>query len=95
MPRADALSILTSGATKLLRQLAQQGKVHGACGIGGSTSSALACTAMRALPLGFPKMCVSTMVSGDVSAYVGDSDICMMSSIGTPAFSAKTEVVTG
>lgn len=82
MSRGDALDLLTEGATQIMLQLLEDAPLRGALGIGGSTSSALACAVMRHLPLGFPKMCVSTMVSGDVSAYVGDTDICLMPSIG-------------
>ena len=42
--------------------------------LGGSTTTSLACAAMRALPIGLPKLCVSTMVAGDVSQYVGESE---------------------
>lgn len=50
-------------------------------GIGGSGGTAMITSAMRELPIGIPKIMVSTMASGDVSHYIGASDICMMSSI--------------
>jgi uncharacterized protein (UPF0261 family) len=49
--------------------------------LGGSAGTAIATTAMRGLPYGFPKLMVSTVASGDVKAYVGISDICMMPSV--------------
>ena len=52
--------------------------VAGMVSAGGSGGTALATPAMRALPIGVPKVMVSTVASGDVSAYVGPSDICMM-----------------
>ena len=48
---------------------------------GGSGGTALATQAMRALPVGMPKVMVSTVASGDVRPYVGPSDICMMYSV--------------
>ncbi len=48
---------------------------------GGSGGTALATPAMRALPVGMPKLMVSTVASGDVKRYVGPSDICMMYSV--------------
>jgi len=48
---------------------------------GGSGGTALATQAMRALPIGVPKVMVSTMASGDVRPYVGPNDICMMYSV--------------
>ncbi len=48
---------------------------------GGSGGTSLATPGMRALPIGVPKVMVSTMASGDVRPYVGPSDICMMYSV--------------
>ena len=50
-------------------------------GLGGSGNTAIVTAAMRALPVGVPKIMVSTMASGDVSAYVGPNDIAMMYSV--------------
>src|SRR5437762_3675128 len=50
-------------------------------GIGGSGGTALISRAMRALPIGVPKLMVSTMASGNVAGYVGPSDITMMYSV--------------
>lgn len=55
--------------------------VGGIVSAGGSGGTAMATPAMRALPIGVPKFMVSTVASGDVSAYVGPSDICMMYSV--------------
>ncbi|EPQ53802.1 UPF0261 domain protein [Gloeophyllum trabeum ATCC 11539] len=80
LPRVAALEHMTTGATALALTH-QQDSLHGALAMGGSTTTALACAVLRALRVGLPKLCVSTMASGDVSHYVGDSDICMMPSI--------------
>ena len=53
----------------------------GVIGIGGSGGTALITQGMRALPVGTPKLMVSTVASGQVAGYVGPSDICMMYSV--------------
>ncbi len=55
--------------------------VAGVIGLGGSGGTALITPAMRALPVGVPKLMVSTVASGDVGAYVGPSDIAMLYSV--------------
>jgi uncharacterized protein (UPF0261 family) len=82
MDRKDALKILIDGTKRILLDMQSQNAIHGVLALGGSTTTALACEVMRALQIGLPKMCVSTMASGDVAIYVGDSDISLMPSIG-------------
>jgi len=60
---------------------ARAAKIGGMIGLGGSGGTALVAPGMRALPVGTPKVLVSTVASGDVSAYVGPSDIAMMYSV--------------
>jgi uncharacterized protein (UPF0261 family) len=72
---------MAQGAAQVLRDLYQQGKVDGVLGMGGSAGTAIATTAMRALPVGVPKLMVSTLAAGDTKAYVGESDIVMMPSV--------------
>ena len=55
--------------------------VAGVLGLGGSGGTALVAPAMRALPIGTPKLLVSTIASGNVAPYVGPSDIAMMYSV--------------
>lgn len=55
--------------------------IGGVLGMGGSGNTSLVTKGMRALPVGLPKLMVSTVASGDVSPYVGPSDICMMASV--------------
>lgn len=59
--------------------------IAGVLGMGGSGNTALVTRAMRALPVGLPKLMVSTVGSGDVSPYVGPTDICMMASVADVA----------
>ncbi|GAA4838061.1 Tm-1-like ATP-binding domain-containing protein [Saccharopolyspora rosea] len=60
---------------------ARSGEVAGVVGLGGSGGTALITPAMRALPIGVPKVMVSTVVSGDVSSYVDATDIAMFPSV--------------
>ncbi|WP_338434380.1 Tm-1-like ATP-binding domain-containing protein [Ligilactobacillus saerimneri] len=79
--RALATRALSQGMEKLLPQLYAAGEFDGIITCGGSGGTSLVAPAMRALPLGVPKVIVSTMASGDTSQYVGTSDIIMMPSI--------------
>lgn len=71
----------TKGLVKIVRKLYDDGKIHGIMGMAGSGGTSIATAAMRALPVGFPKLMVSTVASEDVSAYVGTKDITMFPSI--------------
>lgn len=79
--RALATEALSKGMENLIPKLYAQGKFDGIMSFGGSGGTSLVTPAMRALPIGVPKLMVSTMASGDVARYVGTSDIIMMPSI--------------
>ena len=79
--RATATDVLSRGMETLIPKLYAEGKFDGIISIGGSGGTSLATPAMRALPIGVPKVMVSTMASGDVSPYVGTSDIIMIPSV--------------
>ncbi|KAJ5212519.1 uncharacterized protein N7498_004165 [Penicillium cinerascens] len=82
LDRSDYITALIPHATATVQTLFQEKRIHGVMGIGGSCGTALATALMRdALPVGFPKLMVSTMASGDVGPYVGETDICMMYSV--------------
>jgi uncharacterized protein (UPF0261 family) len=70
-----------SGIAVLLPRLFEEGRFDGVLALGGSGGSSIACAGMRALPYGVPKLMVSTVAGGDVSAYVGVKDVVMMPSI--------------
>lgn len=90
--RALATETMTNGMIALLPRLYEEGRFDGVISMGGSGGTAIATAGMRALPIGVPKIMVSTMASGDTSPYVGASDIIMMPSIvdvaGINSFSA-------
>lgn len=79
--RSLATEVLSKGMEALVPKLYQDGKFDGIISFGGSGGTSLVTPAMRALPIGVPKLMVSTMASGNVSQYVGTSDILMMPSI--------------
>jgi uncharacterized protein (UPF0261 family) len=79
--RGLATEVLCKGMTKIIPKLYAQGKFGGIISLGGSGGTSLIAPAMRALPIGVPKIIVSTVASGDVSEYVGTSDIIMYPSI--------------
>ncbi|WP_304341288.1 Tm-1-like ATP-binding domain-containing protein [Metaclostridioides mangenotii] len=79
--RGLATEVLCKGMKKIIPKLYAQGKFDGIISLGGSGGTSLIAPAMRALPIGVPKIIVSTVASGDVSEYVGTSDIIMYPSI--------------
>jgi len=91
--RGAAVTAMADGAAVLVRRLLEQGRLDGILGAGGSGGTAIISTAMRALPIGVPKMLVSTMGAGDTRPFVGTSDIAMMFSVvdiaGINAISAE------
>lgn len=79
--RGQAMKVMCAGAPAIVKSLHDQGKFDGIIGMGGTGGTAIVTAAMRALPIGIPKVCVSTAASGDVAAYVGTKDITMIPSI--------------
>jgi uncharacterized protein (UPF0261 family) len=79
--RGEMMTVMGQGAKAGGADLAKEGKIHGILAIGGSGGSSVAAPSMQALPVGFPKLLVSTMASGDVSPYVGEVDTAMMYSV--------------
>ncbi|MCC6190885.1 MAG: Tm-1-like ATP-binding domain-containing protein, partial [Anaerolineales bacterium] len=79
--KAQAMQVMTAGLTKVVKRLQADGKLGGVLGMAGSGGTSLATAAMRPLPVGVPKLMVSTVAGGDVSAYVGTTDLTMMPSV--------------
>jgi uncharacterized protein (UPF0261 family) len=76
-----AMKIMAAGLKAVVSQLYADGKLDGILGMGGSGGTSIDTTAMRALPVGVPKVMVSTMGGGDVSAFAGSKDIVFIPSI--------------
>ena len=81
MDRSVAIEEMSRGLVAYLGELYRQGGVAGAIGLGGSGGTALIAPALRALPIGVPKLMVSTVASGNIAPYVGCSDLMMIPSI--------------
>jgi len=76
-----AMQVMAAGLSVIIRKLYDDGKLNGIIGMGGSGGTSIATSAMRTLPVGVPKLMVSTVGGGDVSAYSGTKDITFMPSI--------------
>lgn len=79
--RGRSVQAMAAGAVTIIRRLFDQEAIHGVVSLGGSAGTMIATAAMRVLPIGFPKVMVSTLASGDTRPYVGTMDICMMYSV--------------
>lgn len=79
--RGESMEAMGSGAAAVATELHDDGTLKGVLGLGGSGNTSIATTAMRELPIGVPKLMVSTMASGDTEPYVGSRDIMMMYSV--------------
>jgi len=80
--RGDAVTAAAAGAAEIVRRAFAKGQVAGVIALGGSAGTTIGTAAMRALPLGVPKLMVSTLAaSGQAGSYVGTSDLLMMNSV--------------
>ena len=79
--RGAAVTAMGDGAASVVRRLHEEGRLDGILAIGGSGGSSIAAAAMRELPVGVPKLIVSTLGSGDTRPYVGASDVSMTYSV--------------
>jgi uncharacterized protein (UPF0261 family) len=83
--RGAAVTAMSQAAPILLSRLAAEGRIQGVVSLGGGGGTAIASAAMRALPVGFPKLMVSTLAAGNIAPYVGTKDIVMMPSLADVA----------
>lgn len=79
--RGEAMAVMARGAEAIAKKLHAEGKFDGIIGMGGSAGTAIITTAMRALPIGVPKVCVSTVASGNTWPYVGAKDVLLFPAI--------------
>lgn len=79
--RGTAMTAMAAGAGAVVRQLFDAGRIDGLLAVGGSSGSSVAAGALQALPVGVPKLLVSTMAAGDVGPYVGAVDVTLMYSV--------------
>jgi uncharacterized protein (UPF0261 family) len=81
--KGRAIQAMAEGSKKIIQQLYREGRIAGVIGLGGAQGTEIGTSAMRALPLGFPKLMVSTVASGyaQFGTYVGTKDLLMMHSV--------------
>jgi uncharacterized protein (UPF0261 family) len=77
----EAMQAMAAGVAVIVRRLHEEGRLDGIIGMGGSGGTSIATAGMRILPVGVPKVMVSTVGGGDVSAYAGTKDITFMPSV--------------
>jgi len=79
--RGTNVQAMSKGAAKVVKELLEKDEVSGFISLGGSGGSSIAANVIKILPVGLPKILVSTMAAGDVSPYVGVKDVMMMYSV--------------
>src|SRR2546430_8130436 len=79
--RGETVAAMSKGAPMVLSRLVAERKIDGVISLGGGGGTAIATAAMRALPIGFPKVMVSTLASGNTAQYVGVNGNMMFPSI--------------
>jgi len=79
--RGKSVETMMKGVAVLAGKLFDEGKIVGIMGMGGSSGTSLASSAMKAVPIGVPKLIISTVASGDTSGFVGEKDIIMLHSV--------------
>lgn len=79
--RGEAVTAAARGAAQLLAQAYARGEVEGVLALGGSAGTTIGSAAMRVLPIGVPKLLVSTLASGQTRPFVGDKDILLLNAV--------------
>ena len=79
--RGNSVAVMAQGAAALVAEKHAAGEIDGIISLGGSAGTTIGTTAMQAVPVGVPKIMVSTLASGDTSPYVQSKDISMMYSV--------------
>ena len=85
MPRGDAVGVASNLVEQYVGRLFQKGECHAVIGIGGAGGTQICTQTMRSLPIGLPKLMLSTLAAGNMRWYLGDSDISMFPSISDVA----------
>ena len=79
--RGHAMDIMGKGAAKIVSKLIAGGGVKAAIGMGGGGGTYIALFAMQEIPMGIPKLCLTTLAAKDLSRQIGNKDITLMSSV--------------
>jgi uncharacterized protein (UPF0261 family) len=76
-----AMRVMAEGLSRVLARLREERRLDGVCGMGGSGGTTILSAGVRPLPIGIPKLLISTVAAGDVSTYVGSADVTLMHSV--------------
>ena len=79
--RGECVALMARAAAAYVGRLASESRLQGIISVGGGGGTAIGTAAMRALPIGLPKVMVSTLASGQTAPYVGTSDLVMIPAI--------------
>lgn len=79
--RGAAVTVMCAGASAAAQRLSAEGKIDGLIGMGGGGGTSIATAAMSAIPIGVPKLCISTLASGNTRPFIGGKDILLFPSI--------------
>ena len=79
--RGAAITAMAEGAEVVIRRLYEEGRLDGALALGGTGGTSIATRAFRPLPLGVPKIVVSTAASGNTADYIRETDLVLMPSV--------------
>lgn len=76
--RGVAMKVMADGAATIVEDLRRAGRIHGVLALGGSNAAYVLSVVAARLPVGFPKLLVSTMAAGDTRGYVGETDLALL-----------------
>jgi len=93
LDKVSAVHLMTQGAIQIVQKMFDEKRFEGVIGLGGANGAEISCDAMRILPIGFPKLMVTCVASGNVRPYVGTRDIMMANSIGDISLNRITKRV--
>jgi uncharacterized protein (UPF0261 family) len=79
--RGHAVDIMGKGTARIVSKLMAEGRIKAAIGMGGGGGTYIALSAMQEIPLGVPKLCLTTLAAKDLSRQIGSKDITLMPSV--------------
>ena len=79
--RGQAVEVMGKGAAQIVARLVAEGRIKGAIGMGGGGGTYIALSAMQAIPLVVPKLCLTTVAANDLSRQMGNKNITLMPSV--------------
>lgn len=95
LDKISAVKKMIQGAVNVVMKLVAEKKCQGIIGLGGANGAEITCTVMRALPVGFPKLMVTCVASGNTRPYVGTKDIIMVNTISDISLNRLTRRIIG